>query len=351
MLKIGLIGFGRMGRLYAAEFQKNPMWNLAYICDTDEKSRQLAVSMYPETVVTNNEDIVFNDPDVNAVGLYALADSRPSQIFKAMKARKHILAEKPIADTIEKEWELLNAVEQSGLMVAVNIFNRNAWYHHEIIHFIRSGEIGELAIVRVAHQTPGHLPQEGHIPEGPAFHDCGMHYVDVARWYANSEYDTFHAQGMRMWSYKDPWWIQVHGTFKNGVVFEITQGFVYGHLAKNQTHNCYVDVVGTLGIARMTHDFKQATIELHGANQTIVKTDDFGDKKTDVMVDVFGRSILAGENLGFPIVRDSVIASDMAWKMFYDAVKNNPPCVGNPAELDRILLHRKKLKEGYGLPI
>ena len=194
----------------------------------------------------------------------------------------------------------------------------------------QSGEIGELAIVRIAHMTPGHMPQEGHGPEGPCFHDCGMHYVDVARWYAGSDYDTYHAQGVRMWSYDDPWWIQAHGTFKNGVVFDVTQGFVYGHMAEKQTHNCYVDVIGTKGIARMTHDFKTATVEMHGVTQTIVKTDVFKDKKVDIMIDVFARSILAGRNLGYPTVEDSVIASDMAWKMFDDAVKNGAPFIGSP---------------------
>ena len=85
-----------------------------------------------------------------------------------------------------------------------------------------------------------------------------MHYVDVARWYAKSEYKTWHAQGIRMWDHTAPWWVQTHGTFENGVVFDITQGFVYGHLAKDKTHNCYVDVIGTKGICRMTHDFKNA---------------------------------------------------------------------------------------------
>jgi hypothetical protein len=42
-----------------------------------------------------------------------------------------------------------------------------------------------------------------------------------------------------MWGYKDPWCVQAHSTFVNGVVFDITQGFVYGHLAKKQPHNCY----------------------------------------------------------------------------------------------------------------
>ena len=79
--------------------------------------------------------------------------------------------------------------------------------------------------------TPGLAPGEGHEYEGPAFHDCGMHYVDIARWYAQSEFKTWNAQAVRMWNYKDPWWLQCHGTFENGVVFDITQGHVYGQLS------------------------------------------------------------------------------------------------------------------------
>ena len=150
--------------------------------------------------------------------------------------------------------------------MAVNLFNRNAWYHKEMQAFIAEGEIGELAIIRVSHMTPGHMPGEGHEPEGPPFHDCGMHYVDVARWYAKSEFERWHAQGIRMWDHKEPWWVQAHGNFKNGVVFDITQGFVYGHLAQEKTHNCYVEAIGTRGVCRMRHDFKDATIECFGVN-------------------------------------------------------------------------------------
>jgi myo-inositol 2-dehydrogenase/D-chiro-inositol 1-dehydrogenase len=298
------------------------------------------------------EDRIFDDPSVDMVGLFALADSRPVQIRKALRTGKHVLAEKPVAGDIHTEWELLAEVERRPeRLVAVNLFNRNAWYHKTMLDFIASGEIGDLAIVRIAHMTPGHMPQEGHAPEGPAFHDCGMHYVDLARWYAGSEYATYHAQGMRMWRYEEPWWLQVHGTFRNGIVFDITQGFVYGHLAKDQTHNCYVDVIGTKGIARMTHDFKQASVDLHGIRTTVQRVADFNDKKIDVMVDVFARSVLAGKNLGFPTVRDSVIASDMAWKMLADAARNALPAIGKPEDMDEILAYRRGLSNGYGLPV
>ena len=144
--------------------------------------------------------------------------------------------------------------------------------------FIAQGEIGELAIIRVCHMTSGLAPGEGHEFEGPAFHDCGMHYVDIARWYAGSEFKTWNAQAVRMWNYKEPWWLQCHGTFENGVVFDITQGHVYGQLAKDQTHNSYIDIIGTKGIARMTHDFKTAIVELHGVTQTHRLIQPYGGK-------------------------------------------------------------------------
>ena len=76
------------------------------------------------------------------------------------------------------------------------------------------------------------------------------------------------------------------------------KGFIYGNLSKEQPHNCYLDAIGTKSVARMRHDFSAATVELYGVHQTWQKTAPFDDKKLDVMVDVFARSILAGKNLG-----------------------------------------------------
>ena len=236
-IKIGLIGFGRMGGFYLDELLKSDCWEVAGICDLSPEARATARRLVPGAKVVADEREILDDPAIEAVALCALADSRPEQIARAIAAGKHIISEKPVADTIEHEWQAVELVENTRLFSTVNLYLRNSWYHQTIRQFIDRGEIGELAIIRVCHMTPGLAPGEGHEYEGPAFHDCGMHYVDIARWYARSEFKTWNAQAVRMWSYKDPWWLQCHGTFENGVVFDITQGHVYGQLAKDQTHN------------------------------------------------------------------------------------------------------------------
>ncbi len=349
--RVGVIGYGRMGRGFVAAMQQSGFWSIAAICDVNAASRELAAKTVPGAKILTDAEAIFADPAIDVVGLFTLADARPALIRRALAANKHVMAEKPIGADVKTEWELVKEIEASDRLVGVNLFNRNAWYHKEIQGFIAEGEIGELAIIRVSHMTPGHMPTEGHDPEGPPFHDCGMHYVDVARWYAKSEYQTWHAQGIKMWNHKDPWWVQVHGQFTNGVVFDITQGFVYGHLAKEKTHNCYVDCIGTKGIARMRHNFIDATIECHGINTTVHKTALFNDKKLDVFVDNFARSLRAGKNLGVPQARDSVIASEVSWAMLNDAVKNAPPVVGTKKEMEQILTHRRSLRSGFGLPV
>ena len=199
-IRIGLIGFGRMGGFYLEELRKSGKWEVAYICDTCTESRDLAHKLAPGAQVVADEQLIFDDPTVQVVGLFALADSRKAQIEKAFAAGKHVIAEKPISDSIENEWKAVEMAESTSLFSTVNLYLRNSWYHNTIKDFIAQGEIGELAIVRVCHMTPGLVPGEGHEYEGPSFHDCGMHYVDIARWYAGSEFKTWNAQALRMWN-------------------------------------------------------------------------------------------------------------------------------------------------------
>lgn len=351
-IRIGIIGFGRMGRKYLKQLTANQHYEVVYVCDKNDDLRMRAEDLAPEsTLFVNDSSRIFEDPTIDAVVLCESSDARYEHIKRAVAAKKHIFAEKPVAMNVEQETEIDALVGGYDKMVVVNLFNRNAGYHKRMISLIREGEIGELAIVKVCQLTPGLAPTEGHDSEGPAFHDCGMHYVDVARWYADSEFDTYHAVGVRMWSYKDPWWVNSHGTFKNGVVFDITQGHNYGQLSKDLAESCYVDVIGTKGVGHIDINVKQCTARLtvNGVTQTIVEDFSFVDKNIDVSIETFAQSIKAGKNLGLPTVHDSVVASTMAWKMLDDAMRNNPPAIGDLGELEEIKERRRNLTEGYGL--
>ena len=56
----------------------------------------------------------------------------------------------------------MDLIEKYDRIAAVNLYLRNSWYHQAMQQFIDEGEIGELAILRICHMTPGLAPGEGH---------------------------------------------------------------------------------------------------------------------------------------------------------------------------------------------
>ena len=136
-IKVGIIGFGRMGRFYWEAMTKSDRWNIAYICDTNPASRQLAKKLSPNSIILEDNQKIFEDESVQVVGLFTLADSRMEQIEKAIRYGKHIISEKPVADTMENEWKVVEMTENTNLISTVNLYLRNSWYHNLMKEYIQ----------------------------------------------------------------------------------------------------------------------------------------------------------------------------------------------------------------------
>ena len=147
-----------------------------------------------------------------------------------------------------------------------------------------------------------------------------------------------------MWSWKDPWWVNVNGCFENGVVFSITQAFSYGSLAETKVKRCGLDVIGTQGVVRMQHDMRTVRVEFHGASHTETKEGPYGGKKLDVLCERFADALQSGDTTLLPGARDSVIASEVSQAMLDEATRD-APCVGTPEEMAEILEHRAQQRK------
>src|SRR5580704_1324486 len=95
-INVGIIGFGRMGRGFVSVLQQDERWKIVSICDVNETARALAGRTVPEARIVSNPDQVLADKNLDVVGLYTLADARPEMIRRALKAKLHVIAEKPL---------------------------------------------------------------------------------------------------------------------------------------------------------------------------------------------------------------------------------------------------------------
>lgn len=280
--------------------------------------------------------------DVVAVLLATSADARPELIRAALTRGLHVLAEKPLAASIDEEVTLLAEVEAGRQVVGVNLFNRSTPYHRALVELVHGGDLGEILSVDVAHLTPDLLPTEGHRAEGAPFHDCGMHYVDLACWYAGSPIASWHAQGLRVWDWPDPWWVDVHGHFASGALLHLAQTFAYGQGAARIRARNGVEVTGTHGVVRLQHDFRTVTADLTTRRGSEVRTWPYGGKKLDVLLRDFAAAI-DGRDTSLPTARIAVEASRLAQEMV-DAATVNAPVVGDQHGLRDMLAHKAALR-------
>ena len=95
-IKVGIIGFGRMGRFYWDAMRKSGRWDIAYICDTDPTTRELAKKLSPESRVIDNDQRIFEDESIQVVGLFTLADSRLEQIERLFDTESISLRKNPL---------------------------------------------------------------------------------------------------------------------------------------------------------------------------------------------------------------------------------------------------------------
>lgn len=350
--RVALFGYGQMGPRHAQFIAGHPRYELAWICDLSPDRMRAARAAHPGARVTGNMEEVFADRTVDMAGIFTKSDVRPMLIRRALASGWHISAEKPLAGTEEEEWRLLEEIERAGRVFTVNLFNRNAWYHNDAKDFVRRGEIGKLAVVRVCHMFPGGIPVPGRVnPDGPPFRECGMHYADIVRYHGGSEYAEWTARGVRMWGEDPnaPHWVTVHGRLKNDVTFEITNSFAYACASKLRRNCSYTDLLGTHGVIHVQFDaWGSVNYQAFGIHETVEVTKPYQDKNYPVLYGRMADAMDTGNHGDLATARDSVIAASVAGRMNRSAVEAGPAVIGTPEDLEDVRRLRAARDASYG---
>ena len=66
-----------MGRGFTAAMQENQLWEISAVYDINPAVRQLARRRVPGAAIYEAPDRIFEDPGIDVVGLFTLADARP----------------------------------------------------------------------------------------------------------------------------------------------------------------------------------------------------------------------------------------------------------------------------------
>ncbi len=191
-LKVGVIGVGRLGYAHACNIATRvPGMELVAICDGNiARAKEVAEELGAKNVYSAPEDLC-NDPEVEAVCIFTNTASHVDMIRIAMEAGKHVLCEKPLAETVEKCKEAEAIIEAHPDQVFMLGFMRRFDHSYQVAKKkIENGDIGDIVLVRCYSQDPRSII-EGTLEYAPRsggqFIDMSIHDIDLIRWLTGSE--------------------------------------------------------------------------------------------------------------------------------------------------------------------
>jgi predicted dehydrogenase/threonine dehydrogenase-like Zn-dependent dehydrogenase len=114
---VGCIGAGGFGRaVILPNIRKVGRFHPRLICSGKGLSALTTAERMGFDQVVSDEDTVVRDPGVQAVFILTRHDQHARQVLAAIKARKHVFVEKPLAITMEELAEIEQAIKDAGSM-------------------------------------------------------------------------------------------------------------------------------------------------------------------------------------------------------------------------------------------
>ena len=94
-ISAGIIGFG-IGQKHFEAINNYKNTKVKTICEKDFKKLKYLKKVFPEIKITNNENDIFLDRDINLVSIASYDNYHYSQILKCIKNNKNMIVEKPM---------------------------------------------------------------------------------------------------------------------------------------------------------------------------------------------------------------------------------------------------------------
>ncbi|MDD4869148.1 MAG: Gfo/Idh/MocA family oxidoreductase [Kiritimatiellae bacterium] len=192
-VKVGIIGLGYNGRQHAVAHTVSNKSELVALCDRDEHKLHIVGKELGVRNLYRNYDEIMADSRVQAVSIHTPDGHHKEPFLKALKAKKHILVEKPLANTEEDLVEMVRAVEkeESSLKIEVGYILRFNPVFEKIRELVHSQELGQIFYMEsdyvhnLLHKKNATDPITGnnwHLQDQIPMVSGGSHCLDLLRW-------------------------------------------------------------------------------------------------------------------------------------------------------------------------
>jgi myo-inositol 2-dehydrogenase/D-chiro-inositol 1-dehydrogenase len=197
MIRVAVLGAGRIGQIHAANVAANPRATLVAVADPVESAaRALADRLDCEAKTSSAE--LLDRGDVDAVVVGTPSDTHVELTLLAARRGKAVLCEKPLADDLGLADEAIAELDRLGSPVMMAFNRRFDPANVAIRAAIDAGDVGDVRQVLITSRDPG-LPSRDYLAHsGGIFRDMVIHDFDTARFLLRDEPAELFATASRL---------------------------------------------------------------------------------------------------------------------------------------------------------
>ena len=193
MIRIAILGAGRIGRVHARAVAVTPGAALVAVADPVESAAREVVAAHGGEL--RSVEAIEAADDVDAVLVCTPTDTHADLIERFARAGLAVFCEKPVDLSIPRVRACLDVVEATGATLMIGFQRRFDPDFRALKDVIDAGRIGDVEMVTLTSRDPGPPPADYIRRSGGLFRDMTIHDFDVARWLLGEEIVTVQAVG------------------------------------------------------------------------------------------------------------------------------------------------------------
>jgi len=205
-VKLGLIGCGGIARSAHLPAMATLLDRVELVCtaDVDAAAAQAAAAPWGAAHSTDYRAVLARK-DIGAVVIATPEYLHCEQVEAAAAAGKHILCEKPMAQSVAEADRMIAAAARAGVHLLIGHSRRFTRRYMEIRAAVDRGDIGTVRLMRENERrprmksgeqvwwTPKHWTGNPNVSQGVAMLNA-IHEADLLRWFIGAEARTVYAE-------------------------------------------------------------------------------------------------------------------------------------------------------------
>lgn len=173
-LRVAVVGAGYWGPNLARNFRTSSDWELATICDLDTGRAQRVADGLGGVPITPSLEDVLADDAIDAVAIATPARTHHGVVLASLRAGKHVMVEKPLADDRGRGGEMVREARQRGLVLMADHTYCYTPAVLKIRELVQDGSLGDILFVDSVRINLGLIQ-----PDVDVFWDLAPHDLSI----------------------------------------------------------------------------------------------------------------------------------------------------------------------------